>query len=76
MRRAEPHSAIFGGAIAPLAPLVRAFATIASNDFPASSSTSSVFLFADDTEYLKPVCNISDCLSIYANRWHQLAVYK
>ena len=33
-------------------------------DLPASSSTSSVFLFADETKCLKPVCSISDCLSM------------
>jgi len=32
--------------------------------FPASSSTSSVFLFAHDTKCLKPVCSISNCLSM------------
>ena len=32
-------------------------------DLPASS-TSSVLLFADDTKCLKPVCSISDCLSM------------
>jgi len=33
-------------------------------DLPASSSTSSVFLFGDDTKCLKPACSISDCLSM------------
>jgi len=35
-----------------------------SNGLLASSSTSSVFLFGDDTKCLKPVCSISDCLSM------------
>ena len=34
------------------------------NDLPPSASTSSVFLFADDTKCLKTIRNISDCLSM------------
>ena len=34
------------------------------NDLPASVSSSSVFLFADDTKCLKTVHNISDCFSL------------